>query len=655
MATGYSKTYARNAGDVIEASDFVTEFRLLDSAFNNTSGHSHDGTTGGGARISALADADGNNKVVIDTSNNEIEFYVEVTGSPIEQLKIIDGVLEPSKGYDIDLGSSSKEFKDLYIDGTANIDSLVADTADINGGTIDATAIGGATPAAGAFTILSASGAATFAGTLTVTGTTTPTGGFAATLLPSADGTYDLGSTSLEWQNLWVDGTANIDSLVADTADINAGTIDATAIGGATPAAGAFTTLSASGAATLSSTLAVTGTTTPTGGFAADVLPSADGTYDLGSTSLEWQQDLWVDGTANIDSLVADTADINGGTLYNVTFDGPWTAASQTCANLGNVATCNIDGGSIDGCVIGGNDPRAGYFTTLNVSSTITFQDDSIKVGNIGAGALPSDVTVNNGNWSGTDLAVANGGTGASTAADARTNLGVVIGTNVFTQRTITGTANEITVTNGDGVSANPTISIPSTVSFNGKTISNLGTVTTANIDGGTIDGTVIGGASAAAGTFTTVTVTASSNITSSGGHIISSIRPAFLAYLTSNIESGQLIVFNNDSSNDAFDNNNNYNTSTGVFTAPVAGIYQFSVNLLSGSLSSYLEAYIRKNNHLVSYVYDAGQSGVRATGFATVTLKLAVNDTVSVYSNVGGIYGASSGYGSYFSGHLVG
>ncbi len=36
------------------------------------------------------------------------------------------------------LGSSGQEFKDLYIDGTANIDSLVADTADINAGTVDA-------------------------------------------------------------------------------------------------------------------------------------------------------------------------------------------------------------------------------------------------------------------------------------------------------------------------------------------------------------------------------------------------------------------------------------------------------------------------------------------------------------------------------------
>lgn len=51
--------------------------------------------------------------------------------------------------------------------------------------------------------------------------------------------------------------------------------------------------------------------------------------------------------------------------------------------------------------------------------------------------------------------------------------LGLVTQTSagIFVGRTLTGTSNEITITNGDGISANPTISIPTAVTFTGKTI----------------------------------------------------------------------------------------------------------------------------------------------------------------------------------------
>jgi|GEM_PF-2377326 len=67
-------------------------------------------------------------------------------------------------------------------------------------------------------------------------------------LISDTDSTDDLGSAAKEWKDLYIDGTANIDSLVADTADINAGTFDGV-VGGTTPAAGSFTTLGATGGA----------------------------------------------------------------------------------------------------------------------------------------------------------------------------------------------------------------------------------------------------------------------------------------------------------------------------------------------------------------------------------------------------------------------
>jgi hypothetical protein len=47
---------------------------------------------------------------------------------------------------------------------------------------------------------------------------------------------------------------------------------------------------------------------------------------------------------------------------------------------------------------------------------------------------------------------------------NATAGLVIQTGTDAFTKRTLTGTAGQITVTNGDGVSGNPTVSLPSTI-----------------------------------------------------------------------------------------------------------------------------------------------------------------------------------------------
>jgi len=147
---GYTRQSAAQiiSGEVISASPINAEYNQLLAAFNSSTGHKHDGTAAEGPPIALIADADLKNKIVIDTSNNELEFYVEQGGVAEQQLSIKHEIIEPTTDNNIDLGSSTKVFRNAYVNAI-NVGATGGTFAsvDINGGTIDGTVIGGSVAA----------------------------------------------------------------------------------------------------------------------------------------------------------------------------------------------------------------------------------------------------------------------------------------------------------------------------------------------------------------------------------------------------------------------------------------------------------------------------------------------------------------------------
>ena len=355
MAQNYTRQSSLSDGDTITASLFNDEYNQLVNSFTYSStsasstGHRHDGSAGQGGNIFKIGDLDFLNKIEVDSTNNRWGFYVEVSSAAVEQIRIQDGAVVPVTDNDIDLGTTLLEFKDLFIDGTAHIDTLDVDENATVAGTLGVT---GTTTLTGNVTTTND---LSVGGNLTVTGTTTFNGGTitmgdAATdnvvfgadvdsnIIPDDDDTYDLGSSSQEWRNLYIDGTANIDSLVADTADINGGTIDGATIGGTTPASITGT--------------AITGTSFVIG--SANISESELETID-GITA----------GTVAASKAVVVDANKDATGFRNITITGELDAATlDVSGNIDVDGVTNLDVVDIDGAV--------DMASTLSVASNIT-------------------------------------------------------------------------------------------------------------------------------------------------------------------------------------------------------------------------------------------------------------------------------------------
>ena len=140
------------------------------------------------------------------------------------------------------------------------------------------------------------------------------------------------------------------------------------------------------------------------------------------------------------------------------------------------------------------------------------------------------------------------------------------------------------------------------------------------------------------------------------GGAVSFPNRPSFCTETKpSSVSDGAIIVW----TSTLFDTSNSYSTSTGKFTAPITGIYQFQFHVM---FSSFNPAQIRLfktpsggSADTLSEVKSQGFSGSQHILNDCRCVQLGVNDTVHVYKDSGTIFSNTDKAFASFSGFLIG
>lgn len=138
-----------------------------------------------------------------------------------------------------------------------------------------------------------------------------------------------------------------------------------------------------------------------------------------GAASRATDADSNTEVTAGMFTFVEEGT-VNADSGFVLTTDGPITLGSTSLVFVQFSGAGQITAG--DGLTKSGNTINA-----VGTANRISVSQDAIDIdaNYAGQNTITTLGTITTGVWNGTDVAVADGGTGASTAADARTNLGI--------------------------------------------------------------------------------------------------------------------------------------------------------------------------------------------------------------------------------------